>query len=153
MAKRSAKKRGRKSAGPAASGPGLGLVSTAELAREIKRRERQLEKLETKREALMTQVADLDHEISSLGALLGTAPRASGVGGGPRRRPRNDMNLADALQKTLGGVTLSVTEAAEAVQRDGYKTSAANFRTIVNQTLLRETDRFKKVARGQYTAK
>ena len=53
-----------------------------------------------------------------------------------------------AVRRLLG----QFTDVTEAVQRAGYKTSAANFRTIVNATLLK-SPKFKKVARGQYTAK
>jgi len=52
----------------------------------------------------------------------------------------------------VDGKTMGVSEAADAVQRAGYKTSAANFRTIVNQTMLK-SPKIKKVSRGQYTAK
>ena len=71
---------------------------------------------------------------------------------GGRKRPRNDSNLVDALHKLLTGKQMSVTDAAEAVQKAGYQTSAANFRTIVNQTLIKFRSRFKKVSRGVYTA-
>lgn len=148
MAKRSSKKRSSKSAGS------LGGVSTAELAREIRRRERQLDKLEGKKSSLLAQVDELDSEIATLSGLLGRTGSARRTGAsGPRRRPRNEQTLTEALAGVLSGVTMSVTEAAEAVQQAGYKTSAENFRTIVNQTLLREKKTFKKVARGQYTAK
>ena len=40
--------------------------------------------------------------------------------------------------------------AVDAVQRNGYRTTSPNFRTIVNQTLIKHTDRFKRVSRGQY---
>jgi hypothetical protein len=45
-----------------------------------------------------------------------------------------------------------VTQVAAAVQKAGYKTFAANFRTIVNQTLIKNRKIFKKISRGQYTA-
>ena len=41
---------------------------------------------------------------------------------------------------------------AEAVQKAGYKTGAANFRTIVNQSLIKNKAMFKKMGRGEYTA-
>lgn len=47
---------------------------------------------------------------------------------------------------------MSVTEVAEAVQRQGYKTTSPSFRTIVNQTLI-NSGKFRPVSRGQYTAK
>ncbi|MEO1129536.1 MAG: hypothetical protein AAFX05_07495, partial [Planctomycetota bacterium] len=68
------------------------------------------------------------------------------------RRPRNEASLADSLTKLLRNKAMSVTDAAQAVQDAGYKTTSPNFRTIVNQTLLKDK-RFKRVARGQYTAK
>jgi hypothetical protein len=47
---------------------------------------------------------------------------------------------------------MGVSEAADAVLKAGYQTNAANFRTIVNQTLIKNRSMFKKVGRGQYTA-
>jgi hypothetical protein len=44
-------------------------------------------------------------------------------------------------------------EAADAARGAGYKTRSANFRTVVNQTLLVNKDAFRKVERGKYTAK
>jgi hypothetical protein len=67
-------------------------------------------------------------------------------------RPQNSVNLADALVGVLKGKTLGVSEAADAVLKSGYQTNAANFRTIVNQTLIKNRSMFKKVGRGQYTA-
>ena len=62
------------------------------------------------------------------------------------------MNLEDALAKTLTGHTMGVSEVADAVQAAGYQTTSPNFRTIVNQTLIR-SNKFKKVSHGKYTAK
>ena len=47
---------------------------------------------------------------------------------------------------------MSVTEMAEAVQAAGYHTESENFRTIVNQTLIKNPDAFRRVSRGRYTA-
>ena len=62
------------------------------------------------------------------------------------------MSLVDALAKVLKGKTMGVAEAGEAVKRVGYKTNAANFRTMVNIALIKG-GKFKRVDRGQYTAK
>lgn len=70
---------------------------------------------------------------------------------GTGRRPKNKMTLVDAMKKVLAHKTLSVSEVAVAVQKVGYKTTSTTFRTIVNQTLLKNTQVFRKVARGQYT--
>lgn len=63
------------------------------------------------------------------------------------------MSLVDALQKELTGKTMGVSEVAESVQASGYQTTSANFRTIVNQALITNPRIFRKVSRGQYTAK
>ncbi|GAB4516715.1 MAG: hypothetical protein Tsb0013_21120 [Phycisphaerales bacterium] len=121
--------------------------SISELKSEIKRRERQLASLHRKREKLVGQLQEIDDQIAGLG---GTASGASPIGGG-RKRYRNDSNLADALADLLKDQTLSVTAASIEVQKAGYKTTSPNFRTIVNQTLLRDK-RFKRVGRGLYTS-
>ncbi|QKK07492.1 MAG: hypothetical protein HND58_04495 [Planctomycetota bacterium] len=68
------------------------------------------------------------------------------------RRPRNENSLEVSLAKTLQGKTMGVSEVATAVQKAGYKTTSPNFRTIVNQTLIK-SPLIKKIGRGQYTAK
>lgn len=72
-----------------------------------------------------------------------------------QRRPKasNQQPLNAALHDLLKGRTRCVSEAVEAVQRAGYKTHAKNFRTMVNMTLVKRKDLFRKVGRGQYTAK
>ena len=124
----------------------MGTMSTNELERELSRRQSAARRLERKRERLAEQLEEVERELSELGGLGGISI------GGVRKRPRNEMNLADSLAKVLKSKTMSVTDVTEAVQKAGYRTSAANFRTIVNQTLIKDS-RFKKVARGQYTAK
>lgn len=156
-------------------GARLSNMSYEALHAELERRQRELGKLLTQRERLLSNLEDLDSKIESLGGgVVSTAgggggaaggarrgrrkkaaagrPRGRARAGGGRRRPRNEMNLVEALRKTLSGKTMSVTEVAEAVQREGYKTTSDNFRTIVNQTLI-NSGQFKRVARGQYTAK
>ena len=127
----------------------LNKMSTNELHAELQRRERDAQRLATKREKLLSQVAEIDAELASYGyeAVGGQTPS------GGRRRPRNTMNLVDALSTVLKGKTMGVSEAAEAVENLGYRSSSVNFRNIVNQTLLKHKNKFKKVGRGQYTAK
>lgn len=166
MAKKrtSRRKKGAKKSAPKrqASSAGLGSISTAELRRELGRREKQMHKLVARRDKLAAELSQLDREISDIAQTIGvSAPRAGGArrgrpagttaSGAPRKRPHNEMTLEEALAQVLKGQTMGVSEVADAVQAAGYQTSAENFRTIVNQTLIR-SDRFKKVARGQYTA-
>jgi len=122
----------------------LDQVSIEDLQSEIRRRERQLKALERRREKLVEQLEMIDEEIRIAGGAM-----ASIEG---RKRPRNEQNLADALVELLSDQTLNVTRIAEEVQRSGYRTTSPNFRTIVNQTLIKDK-RFERVGRGQYTAK
>lgn len=123
----------------------LSNISTAELHREMAVRQRKVDRLNARREKLLGHLDYVQAELASMGALTAS--------GGVRSRPKNDQTLVEAISDLIDGKTLSVTEIAEQVVKRGYKTTAANFRTIVNQALIRETKIFKKVARGQYTLK
>jgi hypothetical protein len=128
-------------------------LSLAEINRELRRRQRTVGTLERRRAALLKKVAALDAEIMANGGAAGGRGAWSRAGGGVRTRPKNEVQLLDALKAALKGKTMSVTEAAEAVQKAGYQTSSVNFRTIVNQTLINNLKKgFKRVGRGQYTA-
>ncbi|HNB59857.1 MAG TPA: hypothetical protein PK308_06055 [Phycisphaerales bacterium] len=120
---------------------GLAGLSVVELQAELSRRQRAAGGLFRKRDRLLAKLREVEAQIDAMGA-----------SGGGRRRPKNDMNLVEALSKALDGKTMSVTEVAEAVQRQGYRTSSPSFRTIVNQTLI-NSGKFKRVSRGQYTLK
>ncbi|MDX2116285.1 MAG: hypothetical protein SFZ24_11800 [Planctomycetota bacterium] len=130
----------------------LDTLSIADLQRELRRRERTagraVQKLERKRARLVDQLSEIDAQIAQLGG----GRRGRSADGGGRLRPRNDSNLVEALAKVLASATMSVTEVAEAVQRAGYQTTSPNFRTIVNQALIKDK-RFKRVGRGKYTVK
>lgn len=145
MAKKKTSKKKPARVATARTSTALGSVSVEELQAELARRNRKVSSLERKREKLREQLAAVEAELSAHGALSAT--------GGIRKRPKNELSLVETLQQVLKGQTLSVTEAAQAARDAGYMTTAANFRTIVNQTLIRESKLFKKVARGQYTAK
>lgn len=152
----------------ARGGASLRGVSTGDLQAELQRRSRDLTKLEAKRDALLAQVGVIDSEISVINAALGvagggtsggrraarTAPASGRArrGASGRKRPHNEASLEVSLAKVLQGKTMGVTEVANAVQKAGYKTTSPNFRTIVNQTLIR-SDLIKKLSRGAYTAK
>jgi hypothetical protein len=126
----------------------LGKMSLMDLQKEISRRRKSVGTLERRRASLLKKLEALDAEIAANG---GNAGARRGAGATGRTRARNDTNLLDALKKLLQGKTMSVTDAAEAVQKAGYQTTSPNFRTIVNQTLLKKKH-FKRVERGQYTS-
>ena len=139
------KKKVTKKTAPVRKSGKLGAVSMEELQAEMARRSKVVGRLERRRSKLHAEIAIVEAELGSFGALSAS--------GGIRRRPRNEMNLVDTLSKVLKNKTLSVTDAAQAARDSGYMTTAANFRTIVNQALIREKKSFKKISRGQYTAK
>ena len=122
----------------------LSKMSIAQLQSEISLRKRRLNTLHRRRARLTDQLHDVEARILEEGGAM------AGLAG--RKRPHNDQNLADALASLLSNRTLSVTEASEQVQSAGYRTTSPNFRTIVNQTLLKDP-RFDRVSRGRYTAK
>ncbi len=69
------------------------------------------------------------------------------------RKRGGRKSLADYLATALKRKTLSVSDATDAVQAAGYGSKSPNLRTMVNQQLLANPRRFKKVRRGEYTAK
>lgn len=146
----------------AAGGASLRSLSTSALLAEVRRREHSINAMIRERDTLAARLTSLEDEIA---ALMGDAPaRTSSRSAGKRTakrgrrgstgrvRPKNDGTLEDALVKTLTDKVMGVNEVAAAVIDAGYKTNAENFRTIVNQCLIRST-RIKKISRGKYTAK
>lgn len=130
----------------------LSRLSAAELQRELERRSRSVRKLERQRDRLAAKLEDLEEKIRLMGGSLnGHAGRGRRAGGTGRTRPKNDMTLIEALTKVLTGKTMRVVDAVEAVKKAGYKTNSNNFRTQVNIALTKGP--FKRVGRGQYTAK
>lgn len=122
-------------------------MSVADLQREIARRQRSVGTLERRRAKLLKKLSALEAQIAAYGgSVKGTGRAAGGT------RPKNELSLVDALAKALKGKTMSVVEAGEAVKKAGYKTNAANFRTMVNIALIK-SGKFKRMERGQYTAK
>ena len=128
---------------------GRAKVSVAALDRERRRRQKAASQLEAKRSRLLSKVADLEREIQGLGGSVnGTGHRNAG-----RLRGGRTTTLPQALASLLKGRTMSMTDATEAVQRAGYTSNSKNFRTIVNAALLNNTDLFKRVGWGKYTAR
>ncbi len=121
--------------------------SLAELRAELRRRHGALTELHARRAALHAQLREIDEAIATTsGALL----RLSASGDVRRRqRARNARSLAGVLEQVLGAGEMDVGAAVEAVLRTGYQSTAANFRMLVNQTLINDP-RFERVARGRY---
>lgn len=148
----------------------LASASTIELKRELERRQGMVQELARQRDALIAEVQELESIFgSSAGSGISNGRRTRWTSGrarrgrpalnqtGPRRGRRgrgpNAKSLVSTLQSTLAGTTMAVSDITEAVRKAGYHSKSANFRNIVNQALLTNPDVFKKVARGQYTAR
>lgn len=120
--------------------PSVSTVSLAEIQAELRSRRARVATLHRRRDRLLAKIAQVESSLDQLGGL---------AGGG---RPKNDRTLTEALVQVLTGKTMRVTDAVKAVQQAGYRTSSPSFRTIVNQALI-SSGKFKRVGRGQYTAK
>ena len=127
----------------------LAASSVADLHREIALRERGNMALFRKRARLAAKLDALDTQISALGLKVGRGGNGALPGG---KKYKNEMTLVEALAKALKGKTMGVAEAVEAVQKAGYRSTAKNFRVVVNIALI-NSGKFKRVERGQYTAK
>jgi hypothetical protein len=127
--------------------PSLSNLSIAQLERIIDSRRSEISRLERSRAKLARKLNQLDSKIDLLG---GSARGRNGAAG----RVRNDKSLPEMLVGVLsrGGKPMGVGEIAAAVRAGGYKTNSANFRSIVNQTLIKDK-RFASSARGMYQLK
>lgn len=132
----------------------LSNVSLEVLQAELRRRQKAVKPLLKKRAVLAARLAAIEAQLGSLGQISEAGPALRGRRPG-RRGPRakNAMGLVHVLQKVMSGKSLGVADAAKAALAAGYKTNSGNFRTVVNQTLLVNKDKFKKVSRGLYTSK
>jgi hypothetical protein len=112
-------------------------LSIAELERLLNSQRSAVNRLMKKRSTVQRKLDIIDREIGRLGG--------SGAGGG-----RNDVSLPDAMEAALQKKgTLRVGEIVDAVLAGGYRSKSANFRGIVNQTLIKDK-RFVSSERGVY---
>lgn len=149
------KRRGRPSA--------IARTSTAELMKEIERRRGMLGSLRATRDHLTRQLESINAEIAEIESLDGPSaapprggpdrPKGTGKGGRGRGRSGNEKSLPMVLHSLLRGRTMSVPEMAIAAKKAGHKTKSKNFRTVVGLALFNNRKMFKRVSRGQYTAK
>jgi hypothetical protein len=114
-----------------------------QLERILQARRGEVRKLAKKRHHIARQLQVLDRQLSRLGG----GPAASAGTG----RARNEQSLVEVLESVLKGASkpMQVADITSAVERHGYHSASANFRGIVNQTLIKEK-RFRQAARGLY---
>ena len=118
-----------------------------QLERILNQKRRELARLSRKRATAQRRLDDIDERISRLG---GGAVAMRGGG----RRARNDQSLVEVIHGVLqkAGRPLRVSAIADAASSAGYRSSSANFRGIVNQTLIKDK-RFTSAGRGLYQMK
>jgi hypothetical protein len=136
-----------------ARGPGLASVSTAQLERILEQRRREASKLKRERNKLQQKLSALDRRLMMIdGTSMRGGGGAGGAGGG---RARNEHSLVESMEMVLTktGKPMRVGEIVQGVLGSGYRTSSANFRGIVNQTLIKERKRFASAGRGSYQLK
>jgi hypothetical protein len=143
------KKRRRKHMPRFASGSNL---SINQLERILKARKTELQRLARRRGKLARQLAKIDAQMRGLGGEAGGA-MGGGIGSGGGRA-RNEQSLVKTIEGVLGKTSkpMNVGDIATAVQRGGYRSNSANFRGIVNQTLIKEKQ-FAQASRGMYQLK
>ena len=133
-------------------------VSTAELRRELARREKGARSLSARRDKLAKKLAVLESELAELGLSAGRPGRPRRAGRPPkagrrggRRRARNAVSLPDAIAKVVRvGATVSPADVASRVRKSGYKSTSSHFGMMVSNALSKDS-RFKRLSRGQYS--
>lgn len=127
----------------------------AQLEQLLLGRRTELSRLERQRATIARKLNRIDARIAALG---GNGRRGGAGIGGSRvtagGRVRNEKSLNDTIEQVLGkgGKAMGVGDIADAVRSAGYRSNSANFRSIVNQTLIKDK-RFASSERGMYHLK
>ena len=134
---------------------GTGAYTIAQLEQMLDKCKNERQKLERERNKVARRLQQLDSRIHALGGNgSGRGGRGGAGGGGAGSRVRNEKSLTEMLESVLGksNKPMKVGDIAHAVQSGGYRTNSANFRGIVNQTLIKDK-RFTSAGRGLYQMK
>ena len=123
----------------------FGGMSISELQSMLLQRRSELNKLRKERGELQRKIDKLDRRIDALGG-----GGARGRGGRARNPKSLTALMAEVLEKS--GKPMAVGDIMQKVQAAGYHSSSANFRGIVNQTLIKEKQ-FTSASRGMYQLK
>lgn len=126
-------------------GKSLERLSLTDLQSFIRRQNVRLAKLKREHGKLTTRLKQVEREMSVIAG--DGAPGGAG-------RVRNAKSLVATLEEVLtrGGKPMKVGDILEKVKATGYRSGSANFRAIINQTLIKEKQ-FQQVDRGTYTLK
>lgn len=131
-----------------------GYSSIAELERRLSQTRGELNDLQKRRQTLQKQLDAVDSQIASLTG-EGRRGRGGRIKFGGRGGGRGENSLMSMIEASLrdAGKELTVGEIMEAVTKRGYRSSSDNFRGIINQTLIKDRNKFEAVARGTYGLK
>jgi septal ring factor EnvC (AmiA/AmiB activator) len=120
-------------------------LSIAQLEQMLQSRRSRLTKLQRERTRIARKLDQIDSRIRDLGGSI--------RGGGTRaRNAQSLLSMIESTLKSAGGKAMNVGDIAASVLKRGYKTTSANFRGIVNQTLIKEKQ-FQQASRGMYQLK
>ena len=126
-------------------------MSIAQLEQLLAGRRQELSAKQREHSKLLARLQELEADIRRLGGSAGRRGRGGSGGGGTRAR--NAKSLIETLEDVLkGGKPMKVGDIADAAQKSGYRSNSANFRSIVNQTLIKDK-RFGSAGRGVYQLK
>jgi hypothetical protein len=131
-------------------------LSLAQLERLVRTRRTEMIRLTRQRDKLQKRLDHLNDRLSEIAGGPGFAGGVGGrsAGGGGGGRARNEVSLQDAIHQVLSKTSapMAVGDIMEKVRAAGYRSNSANFRGIVNQTLIKDK-RFTSAARGMYQLK
>ena len=129
-------------------------LTIAQLQRVLNEKQSELNRLHRQRENLQRKLDLIDRQIERVDGGGGGTNGTRRGGGGGGKRPRNEHSLLDTIEAVLrkGGKPMKVQEILDGVMASGYRSGSANFRGIINQTLIKDK-RFGQVERGTYELK
>jgi hypothetical protein len=133
--------------------PSTNGLTLAHLERLMRTRRTELARLTRKRDTLQRRIDAIDGKIAAVSGGISVGNGRAG-GGGTGRRARNASSLQDTIHQVLSkaGGAMSVGDIVAKVTATGYRSNSANFRGIVNQTLIKDK-RFTSASRGMYQVK
>jgi hypothetical protein len=126
-----------------------------------------LQELRRERQTVAQRLAEIDRQLGAFGGDAGpvrmrmgrpTGSTQSNNGSGGRgrrgRRAGNGKSLVATMRDILtsAGKPMPVADIVDKVKATGYRSNSANFRAIVNQTLIKDKG-FTSAGRGVYTLK
>lgn len=121
-------------------------LSLADLQQIMESRRTELTKLRRERQELQRDLDRVDRQIFKI---EGSGGRRGGNG-----RVRNEQSLNETIDQVLRSSSkpMKVGDIMDGVLKTGYRSNSANFRGIINQTLIKDK-RFTAPERGMYQLK